>query len=104
MTPRSSIQGAFGLLLLAQTLTVQAQPATADEEAARPPPDTESAGLVSLLEFLGEFTTEDGEWVDPEILLETEVTGSGRRRELGAGNADDESANPVERCLDARCE
>jgi hypothetical protein len=92
MTPRFSIPAVLGLLLVAQSMTAQEQPeatpeaATADARAAG-----DAGSLISLLEFLGEFTTEDGEWVDPELLLETE-TGS------------DASSDQTENCSDPQCE
>jgi len=81
MAARFSVRRAFGLLLLAHGVIAQAQPASETGNAARRPATVEPDSLVSLLEFIGEFTTEDGEWVDTEILLETEVARSGRRPE-----------------------
>jgi hypothetical protein len=113
MTRRFSRQRALGLVLLAPALAAQAQPApeardaTASTEAHG---SGESTGPVSLqlFEFLGEFSTEDGEWVDPLILMEGDIvgtaqTGMGREvldtRESGA---DDAARN--ENCLEPRCE
>lgn len=36
--------------------------------AAEPVPGAEEAPPVALLEFLGMWTTDDGVWVDPEVL------------------------------------
>ncbi|KPJ90086.1 MAG: hypothetical protein AMJ53_14910 [Gammaproteobacteria bacterium SG8_11] len=46
-------------------------------------PEAESEETVSLefLEFLGEFQTEDGEWIDPVNLLEMEQSQSKRNDE-----------------------
>jgi hypothetical protein len=93
MTPRFSIPAALGLLLLAQTMNAQEQPeATPDAPSADARVAGEEGGLVSLLEFLGEFTTEDGEWVDPELLVETETEDA------------ESSADPTENCSDPQCE
>ena len=104
MTPRSSARHAIGLLLLAQALGVVAQQPEASDEIGVSPFDAESENLVSLLEFIGEFSTDDGEWVDPDILLETEIPGLGRSAEPGAADGDDASVDPNERCADSRCE
>lgn len=42
---------------------------------AEPPSAGNPPGL-ELLEFLGEFEDPDGEWVDPELLLELPEVGS----------------------------
>ncbi len=114
MTLRFSIQSALGLMLLAHAVGVQAQPATVSEDAvANPDGPTgateEVAGpvLLELLEFSGEFTTEDGEWVDPTLLLEADdegLAGAARdgTRELGAPQ--DEQAAPIENCISPQCE
>jgi len=49
------------LVLLALLAPLHAAPAGADEP---------SAPSLELLEFLGDWETEDGEWVDPGDLLE----------------------------------
>lgn len=111
MTPRFRIQGSLGLVLLAYSLAIHAQEQSVDETGAVA---GETAGpvLLELLEFIGEFTTEDGEWVDPTVLLEVEdgeLAGGTRREPLvlgGAGDAAGEAqpATPVENCIAARCE
>jgi hypothetical protein len=121
MTRRFSRQGALGLVLLAPFLEMQAQPVSA---AQAQPADTrdatasveahgsgDSAGRVSLqlFEFLGEFTTEDGEWVDPAILMEgdivgSEQTGMGREGQETRGQGTDEAAARNDNCLEPRCE
>ncbi len=104
MTPRFRIQGSLWLMLLAYALAIHAQEQAIDETAA--------PALLELLEFIGEFTTEDGEWVDPAVLLEADdgELGGGTQREPsvlgGAGGAAGEvqPAVPVENCIAARCE
>ena len=44
--------------------------------------------LMGLLEFLGEFETEDGQWVDPEQLLQQ--TPSRRRARTRTSDKDDD--------------
>ena len=93
MTPRFSIPGALGLVFLAQSLAAQDQPeATAGATAADARVTSEASSLVSLLEFIGEFTTEDGEWLDPELLEQAESDGA------------EPSADQTENCSDPQCE
>jgi len=82
MTPRSSIVGACGLLLLAHVTLAQAQ----EDDAATSTTDAaaDTGDLVSLIEFLGEFTTQEGEWLDPQLLLETEPAAADRRSDADA--------------------
>lgn len=63
------------------------QPPSAEDRAAQAP-------LLELLEFLGEWQTEDGEWIDPESL----VSSSGRPVTVDGGatpsNTDPDSVSP----------
>ena len=49
---------------------------------AEPPAAGGEPGL-ELLEFLGEFEDPDGEWVDPELLLELPEVGTGEQGDDG---------------------
>jgi hypothetical protein len=87
MTRRFSRQRVLGLLLLAPALAVQAQrapdtEATASADARGSEDSQDRRVSLQLLEFLGEFTTEDGDWVDPELLMEGDIVGTARR-EMG---------------------
>jgi hypothetical protein len=114
MTRRFSRQGALGLVLLAPALAAQAQPApdtrdaTASVEAHG---SGDAAGRVSLqlFEFLGEFTTADGEWVDPAILMEGDIvgtaqTGMGREGPNTQEQGADDDAARNENCVEPRCD
>lgn len=102
MTPRSSILPVLGLLVLAYTPVSQAQ--TAAEAAARIPAAGAEDELVSLLEFLGEFTTQDGEWVDPELLEGEEGTPDRRVTSRPDVPRTGEPNEADERCEEPRCE
>jgi hypothetical protein len=113
MTHRSSIQGALGLLLLVQTMATQAQPATASDTSVHSTSGRakgEAAGpvLLEMFEFIGEFTTEDGEWVDPTLLLEVGdsdvAEGTRSDAELGVTRGAEEQSVPDENCISPRCE
>lgn len=116
MTPRFSIQAGLGLLLLAHAAVAPAQAEPAGDGAAvaasRQPAEagTEVAGpvLLELLEFIGEFSGEDGEWVDPSVLLELdadELAGTTRGESRVLGTAEEEQPeSPVENCRTTRCE
>ena len=114
MTRKFSRQGALGLVLLAPVLAAQAQqaPDTGDATtSAEAHGSRDTAGRVSLqlFEFLGEFTTEDGEWVDPELLMEGDIVGSaqtgmGREGQETRGQDADDAAARSENCLEPRCE
>lgn len=109
MIRKPSIGRAVGFALLAQALAAQAaQPEEATDDggvAARRQATGDSTGRASLqlFEFLGEFTTEDGEWVDPEVLLEADLV-SPRQGEMGTRGGDGEATVPDESCRDAHCE
>jgi hypothetical protein len=92
MTPRFSIPAALGWLLLAQTLAAQEQPEAPDAPSADARVASDAGSLVLLLEFIGEFTTEDGEWVDPELLVDAETEDA------------ESSAGQTENCSDPQCE
>ena len=88
--------GRMRMLLLA-VLGMQAFGLAAQEEA----PDekvrdaaTNDQGFMMLLEFIGEFTDEEGEWVDP-IALELEL---GSLDDAGASGkmTDNEMADPAQ--------
>jgi hypothetical protein len=115
MTPRFSLQDALGLLLLLPALAAQAQPAA---DAAEPvesghgPGDGSGRVALQLFEFLGEFTTEEGDWVDPALLMESDIVGyarteMGRDVQGGDGQAAraQDSDEPVrsENCVEPRC-
>jgi uncharacterized protein HemY len=110
MSPRFSIQTGLGLLLLAHAMMAQGQ--QADRAAVDAAVNMGNAGpvLLELLEFIGEFTTEDGEWVDPSALLEAaddELAGDSDAPVLGAVNDavnEEQPAAPVENCRVQRCE
>lgn len=72
---------AFGL-----AVALAAEPAGGSvEDAAGPPP-------VALLEFLGLWTTDDGRWVDPEMLdalPERDVEGGGAGSEAPPDDSPD---------------
>jgi hypothetical protein len=112
MTPPFSIHGALGLLLLAQTMAATAQPATTSDAAvdsANGRANGQVAGpvLLEMFEFIGEFTTEDGEWIDPALLLEAnddlaEETQSGAG--LGVTRGAEEESVSDENCSSPRCE
>jgi hypothetical protein len=123
MTPRFRIQGGLGLMLLAYALAIHAQEQPVDEADGTAGETTvetggetagETAGpaLLELLEFIGEFTTEDGAWVDPAVLLEVEDTelAGGTRRDppvfsaTGGVAGEVQPAAPEENCIAARCE
>ncbi len=105
MTLRFSIQSVLGLVLLAQAMGLQAQPAPASGNSSAP---ADSPTMLELFEFLGEFTTEEGEWVDPALLLEAdadEQADATRRRSAGLGTeAGEEQTAPVENCVSPQCE
>jgi hypothetical protein len=68
----------FNLLLLAFACNpVQAQQAAGKSGAA-------GQDFIDLLEFLGEFTTEDGDWIDPEE-VENAATLADEEDEESAG-------------------
>jgi hypothetical protein len=112
MTPRFSRQ--LALVLLAPALAAQAGPApdAADSTATaetRGAGDSVTRASLQLFEFLGEFTTEDGEWVDPAILMEGDIVGSaqtgmGREGQEPRGQDTDEDAARNDNCLETRCE
>jgi len=57
------------MLCLLSALSVQANSQDADDREGGTIAETESRFLfINMLEFLGEFETEDGEWVSPELL------------------------------------
>jgi hypothetical protein len=107
MIPRLSVQRTLGVLLLAQALAVDAQPApdTGNATAADEQDTTEGQVSLQLLEFLGEFTTEDGEWVDPAILMEGNVAGSARaERERRRREGAQDNSERGDDCVEPRCE
>jgi hypothetical protein len=57
-------------------LVLAAGYAQAQQEAAKT--GKADREFISLLEFLGEFTTEDGEWIDPDVV---EQSGPVTRKE-----------------------
>lgn len=61
--------GKARLLSMALLLGMLTTPASAQEPGpvALPPEDSEMPSL-ELLEFLGDWETDDGEWIDPEEL------------------------------------
>lgn len=110
MTPRFSARGALGLLLLLQAMVTQAQqqePAVEGGETAARGPETAGVRLsLQFFEFLGEFTTEDGEWVDPAVLMESDIvvsagtaTGHDAQERDGQGQIEATADN----CLEPRC-
>lgn len=70
MTQRFNIRAAivFLLMLAARAIPAQNELARAEEDML----------LVQMLEFLGEFTTENGDWVDPAILADDRVAAAVR--------------------------
>jgi hypothetical protein len=99
-------------LLVAHAAVVRAQPADSGDavvvaeglaEGLAEVDDAAGPVLLELLEFIGEFTTEDGEWVDPVLLLEAGALADGTPV-LGARGAGDEQAVQVENCIAPRCE
>jgi len=110
MTHRFSRQGALGLVLLAPALAAQAQPAP-DTAGTTHSVEAHGSGdsTLQLFEFLGEFTTEDGEWLDPVILMEGDVMGSAQTgmaregQETRRQDTDDDAARN-ENCVESRCE
>jgi hypothetical protein len=54
-------------------LVFAAVAAAADEDSTAMP-------SMELLEFLGEFQTEDGEWIDPMELSDTDIEQSEKQR------------------------
>jgi hypothetical protein len=54
------ISGTLCLLLSGQALAAE----TGNQESAQPDP--------ALIEFLGSFATDEGQWIDPDSLLEAE--------------------------------
>ena len=121
MTPRFSRQGALGLLLLLQALFAHAQSAAGASGSTEGSGTGDDSGRISLqlFEFLGEFTTEDGEWLDPAILLDGDGAGSaptamgrdgnepseqGRdARDAREVRGQDTDAGPVNNCAEPRC-
>ena len=60
--------------VIVAALIAGATPVTAQEEGASAPEDhafREPAPTMELLEFLGEWETEDGHWIDPTRLEPT---------------------------------
>lgn len=58
----------FFIAMWCGTMTAHAEPpATASAEQS-----TEVAASMEFLEFLGEFETQDGEWIDPDELEQME--------------------------------
>ena len=132
MTPRFSIQASLVLLLLVQALATQAQDRSArtaggvsgdaagvsttgvstgvaaGASAGSGAKETAGPVLLELLEFIGEFTTEDGEWMDPAVLLEVDARelSNGSRREPAVLGAEGEAgaAAPPENCIATQCE
>jgi hypothetical protein len=115
MTPRFSLQRALGLLLLLQAFAAQAQPAADPGESVESGDGGDGSSRLSLqlFEFLGEFTTEEGDWVDPALLMEGDIVGSartemGREGQNGAAQApraqnSDDASGSSDNCVEPRC-
>jgi hypothetical protein len=112
MTLRSSLRASLGLVLLAHA--VQAQPVGGQEanasEVSRAGSNAVGPTSLELLEFIGEFTTEEGDWVDP-ALLETDRSpgiddrsAERRRGSAEAGRADELSSAAAINCNARPCE
>jgi hypothetical protein len=111
MTPRFSREGMLGLMLLALARVAHAQPsadpgAPAADASEHGATDIGAPVSLQLFEFLGEFTTEDGAWVDPTLLMEADIVDSARTA-LGREGQDvrgqDANDEPVDNCLEPRC-
>ncbi|MDT8398968.1 MAG: hypothetical protein RQ899_10180 [Pseudomonadales bacterium] len=74
--------------LLVYMLSLFSAPGFGQEREPEPeslPEDDLMPGLPGLLEFLGEFVTRDGEWIDPALLEENTLRRLGGLSERGEG-------------------
>ncbi len=86
-------------LLLLASLSVPALAQSQEEVDSSPVADAESQFLfINMLEFLGEFETEAGDWISPDILA-NEVFS-----DLDAPGNDSQEAGSRQRVLSATAE
>lgn len=80
MQVRFYLMGAM-LILAALSAPVQAQPTESTATNKRQAKKGQEIPTLEMLEFLGEWETEDGQWIDPEELEQMPLPDSKKKNE-----------------------